>query len=302
MRRLVLAAPAVLLLLSACSSSAATHRPAPVRPGTTASSGRGVLPLSTSATTRVPHFAHIVVVVEENHGYSQVIGSAHAPYINALTRSGTLLTNAHGVRHPSEPNYVALFSGSTHGLTNDSCPHSYGSNNLGRQLRAHRMAFAAYSEGLPRAGYRGCWFGGYARKHAPWTNFTDIPATVGKPMSAFPTNYTRLPRVSFVVPDLDHDMHDGTVAQADSWLKAHLSRYATWARRHNSLLVVTWDEDDNTSSNHIPGVLVGARVRHLRYGQRVDHYRMLRTIEAACGLPALGVAAHRAPISGIWTP
>jgi acid phosphatase len=119
-------------------------------------------------------------------------------------------------------------------------------------------------------------------------------------MSAFPTDYGSLPRVSFVVPNLNHDMHDGTVRQGDDWLRSQLSGYVSWARSHDSLLIVTWDEDDTSADNHVPGVLVGAHVRQLHFGGRVDHYRLLRTLEASCGLPALGQAAHRTPIAAIW--
>jgi phosphatidylinositol-3-phosphatase len=256
--------------------------------------------MAARATSPVPHFAHIVVVVEENRAYADVIGNANAPYINGLAASGTLLTGSYGVIHPSEPNYLALFSGSTHGLSDDSCPHSYASRSLGSQLRAHGLRFAAYSQSLPSVGYMGCTSGGYARKHAPWTNFTNLPAQVGKPMGAFPADYTRLPRVSFVVPDLKHDMHDGTVAQADTWLSRQLSGYATWAGTHNSLLIVTWDEDDRSADNHVPGVIAGAHVARMSYTGKVDHYTVLRTIEAACGLPALGQARNRSPITAIW--
>jgi acid phosphatase len=248
----------------------------------------------------VPRFAHIVVVVEENRAYGEVIGSPDAPYLNRLARSGALLTRSYGVTHPSEPNYLALFSGSTHGLVDDSCPHSYPGRNLAGQLLAHHETFAGYAESLPHPGYVGCSSGTYARKHAPWTDFPAVPARLGVPMTAFPTDFDRLPTVAFVVPNLDHDMHDGTVAEGDSWLRAHLADYAVWAPRHDSLLVVTWDEDDRSAGNRIPGLLVGAHVNRLRYSGRVDHYRMLRTIEAACRLPALGAAARRAPLSAVW--
>jgi phosphatidylinositol-3-phosphatase len=294
MRHGVLAA-LTALLLAGCTSQAQHRASEPPASGPSL----GVSAESASAT--VPRFAHVVVVIEENHAYSQVIGSSQAPYINSLARSGTLLTDSHGVTHPSEPNYLALFSGSTHGLRDDSCPHSYGSNNLGYQLRAHGMSFAAYSESLPTTGFRGCSFGAYARKHAPWTNFVDLPGSVGKPVSAFPSDYARLPRLSFVVPNLNHDMHDGTVAQADGWLRSHLGGYVAWARLHNSLLVVTWDENDNAAGNHIPSILVGAHARRMHYAQYVDHYRMLATLEAAFGLPRLGLAARRSPIFGVWS-
>ena len=249
----------------------------------------------------VPQFKHIVVVVEENRAYSDIIGSADAPYINRLAASGTLLTQSYAVIHPSEPNYLALFSGSTQGLTDDSCPHTYDTANLGAQLRADGKRFVGYAQSLPTTGHDGCIFGAYARKHAPWTNFSNLPAYVGKPMRRFPSDYTKLPKVSFVVPDLDHDMHDGSVAQADRWLRDNLRGYVRWARSHDSLLILTWDEDDRSADNHIPSVLAGAHVRQMRYRERVDHYTLLRTIEAACGLPGIGAARSRSPITAVWS-
>jgi acid phosphatase len=249
----------------------------------------------------VPRFDHIVVVVEENHSNSEIVGDSQAPYMNALGRSGVVLTHSFGVAHPSEPNYVALFSGSTQRLTDDSCPHRYSAANLGSQLRSARQTFAGYSQSLPRTGYTGCTAGKYARKHAPWTDFANLPAAVNKPMTAFPKNYATLPRVSFVIPDLTYDMHSGTVRQADTWLKTNLGGYVSWARTHNSLLVLTWDEDDFTARNQIPGMLAGAHLKRTQYAGRVDHYTMLRTIEAACGLAPIGAAKSRVPISGIWT-
>jgi phosphatidylinositol-3-phosphatase len=294
-----LLATAALLALSACSSSGGRPGSTPA-PSISVSTPRHSVD-ATSTPPVVPRFAHIVVVVEENRAYSDVIGSSAAPYINGLARGGALLTHSYAIRHPSEPNYLALFSGSTHGVTDDSCPHRFGSNNLGAQLRAHGSRFVGYAESLPYAGYLGCSYGAYARKHAPWTNFTDLPATLGKPMRAFPADYSQLPRLSFVVPNLDHDMHDGTVGQADTWLERHLGGYVPWARTHNSLLVVTWDEDDRSANNHIPTLLVGAHVRRMHYDSRLDHYTMLRTFEAACGLPAIGHAADRTPITAVWT-
>jgi acid phosphatase len=230
-----------------------------------------------------------------------VIGNSAAPYLNALARGGALLTQSYAVTHPSYPNYLALFSGSTHGITNDSCPHVYSGDNLGHQLRAKGFSFAGYADSLPATGYRGCTSGAYARKHAPWVDFSDLPGSLSRPATAFPSVLTNLPRLAFVIPNLNHDMHDGTIAQADSWLHAKLGSYASWARTHNSLLVVTWDEDDRSAGNHIATVFYGARVRTGRYGTRVDHYGVLRTLEASFGLSPLGVAARRTPLTTIWT-
>jgi acid phosphatase len=279
------------LLLAACTSSAGTPaRPAP----------HHSVAARSAVVRTVPQFAHIVVVVEENHSYSDVIGNSDAPYFNRLARTGTLFTNSYAITHPSEPNYLALFSGSTQGLTNDSCPHSYPAANLGHQLLVRNRTFVGYSETLPHTGSTGCTYGSYARRHAPWTNFRNVPTELNKPMRMFPSDFSRLPRLAFVIPNLDHDMHDGTIAQADTWLRDRLAGYVRWARTHNSLLIVTWDEDDRSADNHIPGMLTGAHVRQMHFTGRVDHYRLLRTIEAAFRVPALGAAAHRSPILAVW--
>jgi acid phosphatase len=253
------------------------------------------------ASARLPRPSHVVVVVEENHAAANILGSSAAPYINHLARIGASFTRSYAITHPSEPNYLALFSGSQQGLTDDSCPHTYSAANLGSQLRAAGKSFRGYAEGLPRAGYRGCSLGEYARKHVPWTDFANLPGSVNLPLSAFGTNYARLPALSFVIPNLAHDMHDGTITQGDQWLRKHLGGYVTWARSHNSLLVLTWDEDDTGHGNLIPTIVVGAHVQAGRYGEHVTHYRMLRTLEALERLAPLGQAAGTRPITDIWT-
>lgn len=289
--RPVLSSSPIASSASRSPASSAAGRAAPSGPSTPAAQPSGV-----------PRFAHIVVVVEENRADSQVLGNSAATYLNALGRAGAVLTDSYGIRHPSQPNYLALFSGSTQALTDDSCPHTYAGDNLGAQLLRSGLTFAGYSESLPSVGYRGCSAGPYARKHAPWVDFADLPAAVNRPLTALPRDWSALPTVAFVIPNLDHDMHDGTVGQADAWLKMNLGAYATWARTHNSLLIVTWDEDDFTARNRIPGLLAGAHVRPRPYSDRVDHYTMLRTIEAAYGLPPLGTAARRSPITAVWAP
>jgi acid phosphatase len=243
----------------------------------------------------------VVVVVEENRSYSDVIGRSSAPYVNSLAAGGALFTRSFAITHPSEPNYLALFSGSTHGLTDDSCPHTYAAANLGSQLIGAGLSFRGYSESMPSAGYTGCGSGGYARKHNPWVNFPgSVPAADNLPLGAFPSNYGSLPTVSFVIPNLNDDMHDGSVASGDSWLKAHLAGYAQWAKTHNSLLIVTFDEDDRSAGNQITTVFYGQPVRPGRYSERISHYHVLRTVEEAYGLPGIGSSAAASPITGVW--
>jgi acid phosphatase len=126
---------------------------------------------------------------------------------------------------------------------------------------------------------------------------------VNQPLTAIPADYSTLPTVSFVIPDLCHDMHDCSIGTGDSWARDHLSSYVSWADSHNSLLVVTFDEDEGSQANGIVTLLVGPMVRAgATSDQYVDHFGMLRTLEDMFGLPALGKAAGEKPISGIWQP
>lgn len=249
----------------------------------------------------VPRPDHIVVVVEENHGYDDIIGSAQAPYINNLARQGASLGQFYAITHPSQPNYLALFSGSTRAVSGDSCPHILTSRNLASELLQAHLTFTGYAQNMPGVGFTGCASGSYVRRHNPWVNFTNLPASVNRPWSQFPHDFRKLPTMSFVVPDLEHDMHDGSVRKADTWLRDNLGDYARWAMTHNSLLVVTWDEDAGglLATNRIPTVLVGEQVRPGRYAQPNNLFGLLRTLLDAYGLDPLDNSADASPL-GVW--
>ena len=260
-----------------------------------------------TATTTLPRPDHVVIVMEENHAYSQIIGSSSAPYINALAQQGALFTNSSAITHPSQPNYVALFSGSTQGLTDDSCPQSFAGPDLGSQLLGAGLSFTGYSEDLPSTGSTVCtapswnfWAPPYARKHAPWTDFTDVPASSNQPFTSFTSDYSTLPTVSFVIPNLQDDMHSGSIQQGDSWLQSQINGYAQWAQTHNSLLIVTWDEDDSNSGNHIATIFTGANVKPGHYNEAINHYTVLRTLEVLYGLAAINNSGSVSPITDVW--
>ena len=254
------------------------------------------------AASTLPTPAHIVVVMEENHSFSDIIGNtSQAPYFNKLASEGAELTSSYAVTHPSEPNYMALFAGSTFGLTSDACPTNEGSKaNLGSEVLAAGFTFKGYSEGLPSTGSTTCSSGKYARKHSPWVNFSNVPAADSVPFTSFPTNYSTLPSLSFVIPNLNDDMHDGTITQADTWLNNNLSAYATWAQSNNSVLIVTWDEDDYTESNQIPTLVVGQPVKPGKYSENVNHYNLLATLEQIYGVNEVGNSSGATPITDIW--
>jgi acid phosphatase len=304
MRALPFAAASAALLVLAmagCASSAPPHGAPAGSSAPPASAGTSSPAASSAPAVSVPTPAHVVVVVLENHAYQQVIGSPDAPFLNGLARQGALFTHSYAITHPSEPNYLALFSGSTHGVTSDACPVTFTAPSLASRLLAAGKTFAGYAEGLSATGSPVCSAGSYARKHVPWADFGNIPASVNRPFTSFPSaDFSRLPTVSFVIPDLCNDMHDCSVATGDSWLRAHLGGYLRWAMTHNSLLIVTWDEDDGTAANQIATIFAGQQVQPGRYSRRITHYSVLATIEAAYGLTRDGSAASAAPIDYIW--
>src|SRR6201992_3950956 len=263
------------------------------------------LPLSSPVAMKaatVPTPAHIVIVVEENRSESNIIGNKSAPFINQLAAGGAMMAQSFAEVHPSEPNYYALFAGNTL-VKENVCPVNAGNEpNLGSQLLGAGYGFVGFAESLPAPGSGGWRAGRYARKHVPWASFTNIPASHSLPFSAFPAraNYAGLPTVSMVIPNLDNDMHDGSIAAGDQWLYQNLSQYAAWAKANNSLLILTWDEDDNTARNQIPTVFYGGDLRPGAYNQSISHYNLLSPLEQMYGLPKLGYATRSPAITDIW--
>lgn len=275
---------------------------------------------SAHASFRLPRFDHIVVVIEENHSYSEILGpDSPAAFIRQLAANGASFTQSFAVMHPSEPNYLALFCGSTHGMRSDAVPPGvpFSSPNLASELAAQGLTFAGYSQSLPYAGFAGRSHSQvrgrneYKRKHNPWVDWQSphpgrarISPLRNLPFAhCFPTapgdDFSLLPTVAFVIPDERYDMHDGTVAAGDRWLRRNLGAYARWARTHNSLLIITWDEDEGTDRNRIPTIFYGDHVRPGRYHERIDHYRVLRTIEDIYGL-AHARPGDNPPISDVF--
>jgi hypothetical protein len=262
-----------------------------------------------ATTLTLPKPDHIVVLILENHAYSQIIGSSSAPYINTLSTDAysASFTNSYGVGHPSQPNYLELYSGSNQGVTDDSHPVKapFTTQNLGKQLIKAAKSYKTYSESLPSIGYNGDSYGNYARKHNPSANWmgtgtNQIPAATNQPYTAFPTDYTKLPTVSFVMPNQNDDMHDGSISTGDSWVKNHLDKYVQWAKTHNSLFILTFDEDDSKHSNRIVTILTGSMVKKGQYSNTVAHYNVLRTIEDMYSLSYAGNASTATPITNCW--
>ncbi|MBC7485488.1 MAG: T9SS type A sorting domain-containing protein [Cytophagaceae bacterium] len=269
-----------------------------------------LLGLPAAPVVTLPRPDHIVVVMMENHSYNEIVGNASAPFINSLItgNNSANFTQSFGLTHPSQPNYLMLYSGSNQGVTDDGNPSfPFTTPNLGAQLIAKGFTFKGYSETMPSAGYTGSSSGKYARKHSPWVfwqgaSSNAIPSASNQPFTAYPqNNFTTLPTVSFIIPNLDHDIHDGTVAQGDTWVNTNLSAYITWARTNNSLFILTFDEDDHSQNNQITTIFVGPMAKKGQYANTINHYNLLRTLEDMYGLPYAGNAASSSPIRNCWT-
>jgi phosphatidylinositol-3-phosphatase len=294
---------------------------------------------------------HVVIVIEENLSPRNLVPAL--TYLTGLMHENANFTNSHAVDHPSQPNYLALFSGDVQGTGSDAKRNPDGSNpivgghtqvgtdaplpntpldapNLGAALIRAGHSFAGYAEDLPYLGFTGVSHTGpagsgidYQRKHNPWVNWqaasddalgpNQLPSTANLPLTAFPGDdmgFARLPTVAIVVPNQINDAHGSSAAPPgtnyglamDAWLRAHIEPYRRWAMTHNSLLIITWDEDEDDYTpvtnvtgarvakryiNLIPTAMAGQGVVPGRYDERIDHFSVLRTIEDFYGLAPL---------------
>ncbi len=236
----------------------------------------------------------------ENHGLSGILGNGAAPYLNSLIARYGLATDYRAVAHPSEPNYLALFSGSTQGVSDDGV-HNIAAGTIADQLDAAGRTWRVFAQNVPPDCFRGYSAGGgpdgpgtYARKHEPAISFTGVSGNAAR--CANITDFAHFDPASadyeLIIPNMCNDMHDCGVAQGDRFLTGFVPRIldsAAWTQ--GGVLFITWDEGSGSEPVATlviaPGVPAGFRssVPH-------DHYSLLRTIEDAWGLPCLANACR----------
>jgi phosphatidylinositol-3-phosphatase len=283
----------VALVLAGCGSASAWQPPA-----------------SAPRAVPLPSFTHVVLVVFENHEASQVAGAPAAQTFNSLGRRYARLTRYDAVAHPSLPNYLALVSGSTHGITSDCTDCLVSARNLADSLDAAGKTWKTYAEDLPSPGFTGAFAGRYAKKHDPFLYFRDIAGSPARrdrvvPLTQLPRDLAagRLPDFSLVVPNLCDDMHDCSVATGDAWLRAHVVPLLRSPQLTGGVVFVVFDEgtSDAGGGGHVEALALGPAVRpHSVLARPTNHYGLLRTIEDAWHLPELGQSRKGTPIGGIW--
>ncbi len=268
---------------------------------------------ASSVHAQVPAHDRVVVVVMENKSYDQV---RLRPYTASLMAQGATFTTAFGTGRPSQPNYIAMWAGSMLGVTTNNCPAlptPLTAPNLGQACEAAGISWRAYSENLATAGSAACSFDGsissglYTRKHAPWTQFSNLNHNNERPYTDLASDIAggTLPRLVFIVPNNCHNTHNSTtpgcgILDGDTWLSQNLPAVIA-ALGPRGLLVLTWDEDDGGSSNRILTTFVGPQViSGSVYSPLYTHYALNRTITDALRLPAMGNGVSEVPPSGIW--
>ena len=290
----------LLLCVFALSAACATRTPLPA-------ARNPVPPFAVSGVSRV------VVIVLENGKPSK---AAQQPFMQRRATEGTTFTNFFGVAHPSQPNYIALISGSTAGALTDHSitlnrPHL--GNLLGNRWRVYADDYPAKPNQceLKRKHHL------YVRRHVPFLSFADIQSGTCSQIVALNRNHDpvaalredidhhSLPDFALIIPNLMHDGHEPhTVTDANQWLVDNIEPLlARPDFTTGTVFVLTYDEDDShtANSNKIFTVIWGD---HVQQGSRADvynHYDLFLTIAALLGVtPQVPEEADARPIGGIW--
>jgi hypothetical protein len=268
--------------------------------------------VKSGSTVSVPTSSHVFVVVEENHSYSSVIGSSSMPYLNSLASKYGLATQYYANTHPSIGNYFMLSAGQII-TNNDALCGTVTQDNIVRHLLTAGKTWKAYVDSLPSAGYTGCDVYPYVKHHNPLAYFSDVANSSEKynlvPFTKFASDLTnqRLPQFSFIVPNMLHDGHDGSLSTADSWLKTNIAPLiASSTFQKDGILIITFDEstgsDTQHGGGHVATVVIGPKVKLAHKSTTLyQHQNLLKTVMKALGLSSFpGAASNAAPMTDMF--
>ena len=263
-------------------------------------------PKPTPIPANQPTFAHVVLVVEENHSYVDVINSSSMPYLNSLASQYGLATQYFANLHPSLPNYLMLTTGQMES-TVDTFTGTIDDDNIVREFANAGKSWKAYLESIPSEGYTGGDSVPYVKQHDPFAYLSDLQnssqAANLVPFTQFASDLTNnaLPQYAFIAPNLDDDAHDGTLAQADTWLQTNIAPLITnSAFQSSGLLVIVFDEGDQSDISHGGGqvacVVIGTKIKPgYKSTTFYQHQSLLRLIMASSGVDNFPGGAATAP-------
>jgi phosphatidylinositol-3-phosphatase len=269
--------------------------------------GSGTSAVQTAPPADQPTFAHVVLLLEENHSYSEVMGNSSMPYFNSLASQYGVASQYFANTHPSLPDYLVLTTGAMETLDNNFSG-TISDDNVVRELVKAGKTWKCYAESIPSAGYLGGDSGAYLRHHNPFTYLSDVQSSSAQaanivPLTQFATDLANdaLPQYAFVVPDVANDAHDGTLAQADSWLQTNVAPLlANSAFQNSGLLVITFDEaaqsDVDHGGGHVATLIVSSQVKKGYQSQTLyQHQSTLRLTLASLGINTFPGMAGTAP-------
>jgi phosphatidylinositol-3-phosphatase len=294
-----------IALLAACASPASTS-PSASLPVASPSATRSAAASTPAPSDKIgipaasPSQArqHVFVIVMENTSLAKAM---RAPSIASLASKYTLVTNYRAVASPSLPNYLAITSGSTWGITDDNY-HALPVGGLGAQLTAGGVSWRAYMEGLTSAGCMRSPYP-YALKHNPFAYYGGSCPENVVALDALDADLVRdTPSFVWITPGLCHDGHDCALDVAGTWLEGLVARIvASSAWRDHGALFVVWDEGDGRSSV-VPLIVAAPDLASNRVDASYDHYSLLAGIEDVFGLPRLGAAKNARPLTDLLPP
>lgn len=269
--------------------------------------GGGSSHMQTPVAAGQPTFSHVVLIVEENHSYPDVIGNAAMPYFNSLASQYGLATQYFAVGHPSLPNYLALTTGLTETF-DDNFAGTISDDNVVRELVKAGKSWKAYLESIPSAGYLGGDSGNYLRHHNPFSYLSDVQSDSSQaanivPFTQFATDLGNeaLPQYAYIAPDITHDAHSGSLAAADAWLHANIPPLiANPSFQASGLLMITFDEgnqsDLQNGGGRVATLVIGTGVKGGYQSTTLyQHPSALRLILAGSGVDTFPGMAATAP-------
>lgn len=254
-----------------------------------------------------PTFSHVILLVEENHSYSDVIGNSAMPYLNSLASQYGLATQYFANGHPSIPNYLMLTTGQMETF-DDNFAGAISDDNVVRELVKAGKSWKAYEESIPAPGYLGGDVAPYVRRHDPFSYLSDVQNDSSQaanivPFTQFASDLANntLPQFSFIAPDVNNDAHNGTLAAADSWLQSNIGPLlASSTFQSSGLLIITFDESEVTDldhgGGHVATVIISSKSKMNYQSQsEYQHQSTLRLVLAASGVDTFPGLAASAP-------
>jgi len=272
----------LLALLTACGTASAQPTPTPVTvsPPTEA-------PLRPPAVN-LPEGASVFEIVMENRSASEALAQ---PYLSTLAHRHALATNYRAVAHPSLPNYLALTSGSTFGITDDAY-HGLPAGGLGAELTSHGVTWRAYMEGM--TGDCLSDHARYAVKHNPFVYYGGACPDSVVPFDTLASDLASgTPRFVWITPDLCHDAHDCSTRAGDDFLRGlvpEILASPAWTR--GGVLFITWDEDDGSAGNKVATIVASPNLKAHETARPYTHYSLLATVQDLLAVPRLGLATQ----------